>query len=71
MDLRFLEVTLKKDDKKMLIPLIDIISVSGENDGTTFIQLGCTDDLNDQVGLIVKESYQQIKLALLKAVLLV
>ena len=69
MDLRFLEVTLKKDDKKMLIPLIGIVSVSGENDGTTFIQLGCTDDLNEQVGLIVKESYQQIKLALLKAVL--
>ena len=71
MDLRFLEVTLKKDDKKMLIPLIDIVSVSGEADGTTFIQLGCTDDLEDSVGLIVKESYQQIKLALLKAVLLV
>ena len=71
MDLRFLEVTLKKDDKKMLVPLIDIVSVSGEEDGTTFIQLGCTDDLSDSVGLIVKESYQQIKLALLKAVLLV
>ena len=71
MDLRFLEVTLKKDDSKMLIPLIDIVSVSCEEDGTTFIQLGCTDDFNDQVGLFIKESYQQIKLALLKAVLLV